>query len=90
MPRPYQRFARMLRTLGTSLSLVLIGTSAAEASVSVPPATQPIDRVTEIRRALLAQDQATPPAVLIAATPPPGKPWANWSNWNNWKNWKNA
>jgi hypothetical protein len=80
----------MLRTLGTSLSLVLIGTSAAEANVSTPAAISPIDRVTEIRRALLAQDQATAPADHLAAAPAPGKPWANWSNWNNWKNWKNA
>ena len=89
MSRIPQRLPSMIRTILASLATMALGT-AATAAVAPPSDSLPIDRVTEIRRALLEQDHASTAVgtpVLAAQTP---KPWANWSNWNNWKNWRNA
>ena len=86
---------RTLRHASRIWAMLLVALSAQPIGARATPQerTPAIERVIEIRRALLARDQAAHetdqgPTRLAQWFNFPNY-WMNWPNWNNWRNWLN-
>jgi hypothetical protein len=83
---------RLARGLITALAGLMFGAGSVAAHPRAPEVSTPIDRVAQIRDALLENDRhqhGSDPSVDVKRLAQWSN-WKNWNNWNNWNNWKNV